>query len=127
MGGEHVAYTYELFTNNSFDNMCILIPLRYADLVGLQMSAQDDGITSDEQNNTYASGNKTNETIAVAGIESIDKTQSPEAFTSPVIAKSKEDLANEKKEASQVLNQIWKMVLQHPLWMFGGLLGINEL
>ena len=91
------------------------------------MSAQDDGITSDEQNNTYASGNKTNETIAVPGIESINKSQPPEALTSSLITKSKEDLANEKKEASQVLNQIWKMVLQHPLWMFGGLLGMNEL
>jgi hypothetical protein len=89
------------------------------------MSAQDDGITSDEQSNTYASGIKANETIAVAEIESVDKTKAPEALPSTDTIKTKEDIAKEKKEASQVLNQIWKMVLQHPLWLFGGLLGVN--
>ena len=85
------------------------------------MSAQEDGNTSDEQTNTY---NASTNAAVVSGTISTNQEKAPEILKVPALSKTKEEIANEKKESSLVLNRIWKMVLQHPLWMTGGLLGI---
>jgi len=103
---------------------------RYADLVGLQMSAQEDG-AADEETNTYsvAEDAKTAATAAaraiIPGSVSINQVAAEEANESTPSVKAEVDLVAEKKENSAVLSRIWKLVLRHPLWMLGGLFGKN--
>ena len=97
---------------------------RYADLVGLQMSSNDDNEDNSVAKffglapnyNSHVKDEVVNDdaTNAAPGVEEDDNA---------TVIKSREDLAEEQRIDKATLKQIWNMIMKHPLLLFVGVLG----
>jgi ATP-binding cassette subfamily B (MDR/TAP) protein 1 len=106
---------------------------RYADLVGLQMSSQEDSHNNQDKDNTYLVNKANNASAATAAAAAggaiegdISIVKDPTNDTSvdaPDSTATKEATETQNKADKETLYKIWRIILNYPLWVFAACIG----